>query len=97
MENNSCTEKSKQRCGYVDEIEKLPCLNCACPPICRYRSYHMVIETCSLIFNYFLYTNVENLEGHPKIHTDKLQKYCNYVKPIGWGVGKNGIIKYLPM
>lgn len=36
-----------------------PCKNCLLVTICRHRSYHMLVENCSIVYNYLAITEDE--------------------------------------
>jgi len=48
-------------------VEKVPCEECICRPICKYKSLTFLIVKCSLVYNYLTEPNLRS-EQYTRVH-----------------------------
>lgn len=69
-------------------MDKCPCVDCICIPICRHRHLNAFLGSCELVREYLM-RYVSSLS--PSIRRTKCrQKTIAILKPTQWGVDHNG-------
>ena len=74
----------------MEDIDKCPCIDCICIPVCRNREYWQLFKNCSLIEEY-----IPNYGSHITRDYQKVMKLQSILNPPTWEYKGDGLVHML--